>query len=762
MKKEMKAFCLLKAILSTISILLLSIPFGYSQSRLNKIDSIYAINGMNSIAMKRPSRGWIHFKEGLRFNETTFFEDHKSKFGLRANDKMKVEFNNNDEYGYTHTKYSQTYQGLNVEFSTVIVHSKNGYIEKVNGEPALNLTINIQPKITSEKAIKTAISHINAEIYAWESKNPHFKKEYPKSELVILPQDEKLHIDKDYLAYKIQIVAIKPQSNDDVYVDALTGEILFINSISKNDYAGTAATLYSETENIMTSFDGTYYYLSETGRGGGINTYNCYNTETGYTVLNSVNSWSNKDAENDAHWAAEETYDFYKNMFNRNSFDNNGGEINNFTHVYINWNNAMWDGSEMLYGDGDGITYNPLVSIDIIGHELTHAVTQYTANLAGTYEPGALNEGFSDIMGYCIKVYAKPSTTNWTIGEDITVDPNDFIHQKSLKSPKLYGFHPTATNNCQVIAAAIGWPDTYGGNNWYTLPNGCNPDQNLNDNGWVHGNSAVLSHWFYLLSQGGSGTNDNGTTYNVVGIGLASSEAIAYRTLTTYLTSNSNYSDTREASIEAAIDIFGSCSNEVTQLVNAWNAVGVNGPTNIATNIDIRDVFTNGVVSNGSNQIASNSITASNKGSVTINSSVKAYFRSGNSTLLLPGFLASSGCVFEAIIGNCNGGGILKSSIVENSNTSNSISTLNIPEESTKVVVEIYPNPTKDIFKLIVNKESIVAYQVLIYDINGKVIFEKSYNHNSIDIDLSNQNAGMYIIKVISDKDVFTKRIIKQ
>ena len=95
----------------------------------------------------------------------------------------------------------------------------------------------------------------------------------------------------------------------------------------------------------------------------------------------------------------------------------------------------------------------------------------------------------------------------------------------------------------------------------------------------MHTNSGVQNHWFYLLSEGGSGVNDNGYVYNVEGIGLDHAEQIAYRNLTVYLMPGSQYFDAREGSMNAAIDLFGNDSPELQSVVDAWNAVGVLRPT---------------------------------------------------------------------------------------------------------------------------------------------------------------------------------------
>jgi hypothetical protein len=131
---------------------------------------------------------------------------------------------------------------------------------------------------------------------------------------------------------------------------------------------------------------------------------------------------------------------------------------------------------------------------------------------------------------------------------------------------------------------AYSQPDTYKGTYWKdATTTGCAvPGQTTNDYCGVHTNSGVLNFWYYLLVTGGSGTNDNGFAYNVTGIGLDKAAAIAYRTLTTYLTSSSTYANARTSSLQAAADLYGAGGVEVTQVTNAWNAVGVGGGTSVA------------------------------------------------------------------------------------------------------------------------------------------------------------------------------------
>jgi PKD repeat protein len=200
----------------------------------------------------------------------------------------------------------------------------------------------------------------------------------------------------------------------------------------------------------------------------------------------------------------------------------------------------------MTYGDGDGVNYRPLTSLDVIGHEITHGVTEHSAGLIYSYESGALNESFSDIFGVAIDYFANPNEANFLIGDQISLKSNGL---RDMENPN-----------------SKGDPNTYKGAYWKT---------GSQDYGGVHSNSGVQNYWFYLLVNGGTGTNDNSFSYTLNGIGMEAAAAISYRNLTVYLTPNSTYLDARNYAIQAAKDIYGACSEEVDAVAKAWYAVGV-------------------------------------------------------------------------------------------------------------------------------------------------------------------------------------------
>jgi Zn-dependent metalloprotease len=222
-----------------------------------------------------------------------------------------------------------------------------------------------------------------------------------------------------------------------------------------------------------------------------------------------------------------------------------------------------------------------IAGIDVLGHEVTHGVTESTANLVYSGESGALNEGFSDIFGTNVKAAVegldneKNPNWTWTMGDG-------WWPIRNMANPNEYGN-----------------PDTYLGQFWESDP--------LIDNGGVHINSGVLNYWYVLATEGSgnlgpgretadlligsheSYTNDNGYAYAVKGIGMKKMQGVAYRALVKYLDSDSDFEDARKATIKAANDLTKAkvaklypgvprlALSDVETVISAWNAVGVGG-----------------------------------------------------------------------------------------------------------------------------------------------------------------------------------------
>jgi Zn-dependent metalloprotease len=266
---------------------------------------------------------------------------------------------------------------------------------------------------------------------------------------------------------------------------------------------------------------------------GEIITYDCKNvyripgsimTDTD-TTFNSAR----QAAGVDAHYYAEKVYKYFYNTFQRNSINNNNMDIKSSVHYGSNYNNAGWTGSQMVYGDGDGVNYRAFsAAFDVVAHELTHGVTDYEANLIYQDQSGALNESFSDVFGVIIE--NQGGNGNWLMGEDCLIRGTAF---RSVSNPSAYG-DPENMNDY-----------------YYTT----------DDNGGVHTNSGIPNKAAF------NAYNNLNRDFNKLG-------AIYYRALTVYLSQSSDFSAARSALVQSATDLYGSA--EAAAIRSAFDAVGIN------------------------------------------------------------------------------------------------------------------------------------------------------------------------------------------
>ena len=306
-------------------------------------------------------------------------------------------------------------------------------------------------------------------------------------------------------------------------------------------------------------------------------------TWSGNSTSGSVEIIDSPIEYSDIHWGMQKTLDFFQSKFGRNSFDGKGHVVINLAFppkdkiLFVNMpDNAAaqcdFEPFFMYYGWGDGKLMNPVVGLDVMAHEFTHMMTKTNGNGGLEYklESGALNESFSDIMAMGVMQYTF-GTCDWTIGADVMISaPN----MRSMSNPKNSG---GANGDTLKIPAAQ--PDTYKGKCWSYVPAAVDTNQVV-----VHRNSGVQNYWFYLLSEGGSGTNDYNQAYNVSSIGISKALDISFRNLLFYLAPNATFEDARNGSIQAAIDLYGKDSQEHQAVANAWYAVGVGDKYTAPTN----------------------------------------------------------------------------------------------------------------------------------------------------------------------------------
>jgi Zn-dependent metalloprotease len=253
---------------------------------------------------------------------------------------------------------------------------------------------------------------------------------------------------------------------------------------------------------------------------------------------------------NQAYDGADKTFCFYRDVFQRNSIDGRGLAIVSSVHYGVDLDNAFWNGSQMVYGDGSGQLFqleSLTTALDVIGHELTHGVTQYTANLAYHDQPGALNESMSDVFGSLVKQHAlgqSADQADWLIGAGILA-PGLGKALRSMSDPGTAWEYDNQPGNMA---------------DYQNLPNDNDP---RNDNGGVHINSGIPNHAFYLAA-----TSIGGNAWEKAG-------KIWYQTLTEKLQPTSDFAAAANLTLETAGELYGSGSAEEQAVQHAWKGVGV-------------------------------------------------------------------------------------------------------------------------------------------------------------------------------------------
>lgn len=480
-----------------------------------------------------------------------------------------------DNLGMTHYRYRQTYNGVPVDNAAYIAHARSGMIVSFNGYVADVPSTNplASPALSESDALTKAKTQLGYAKYMWEDpfwendlkrrKNDQTATHFPKATLCWFIDNGKFT-----LAYKFDLDIASPTKFERAYVDANTGALLKTLPMQSECSPVQFNHIFEGTQWISTDqFTTNDFRLRDNCQDAVIHIRDWNSltlTSNPVEIQNTTNTWTtnNERLGGTALWGMEVSTEYYAEAHGRDAYDDNGGDVDGLINALFpctgtgctHPNNASmtFSGGHLLVGSGNaGNLSNAWSTLDILGHEYTHAVTGSTAQLKYEGESGALNESFSDIFGEAIESYWN-GTPDWLVGNQRApgairdlMNPNNFSQ-----------------------------PDTYLGTNWFTISPPCDNAAN-NDRCGVHTNSGVQNFWFFLLSQGGTGTNDNGDAYVVYGLGLDLASHIAYRNLTEYLGENSDYADARDGAIQSAIDMAGECSWEVEQVTNAWGAVGV-------------------------------------------------------------------------------------------------------------------------------------------------------------------------------------------
>ncbi len=432
---------------------------------------------------------------------------------FRGAGELKVERVHIDEFGEAHDRIGQTIDGVPVFGADAIVHlDSRGSIRSVTDYLARDLRVETKPEISADEALKIAYAAVDGVVTGKIA-----------SDLQILPRRQLGAV----LTYRVQLDATTNEGDPAmpvVFVDAKTGEV-----VEQFDNLQWAKNRNTYNGNTLSSLPGT--------------------------LVRTEGSAASGDAVLDAaHNGAGITYDFFFSKYGRDSYNGAGAQIRSTVHHQKNYVNAFWNGTQMVYGDGDGVNSSALTVLDVVAHELTHAITSSSSNLVYQNESGALNEAMSDVFGAAVEAYrdGAVSGNTWKIGEECWTPATAGDALRYMNTPNLAGDYDY-------------YPERYVG---------------ASDNGGVHWNSGIANLAFYLAVMGG--THPRGKTTNVVPAlssnamtSIEMGAAIFYRANTACLGSSSNFAAARTCTVDAATFLYGAAA--ATSISEAWTAVGVGG-----------------------------------------------------------------------------------------------------------------------------------------------------------------------------------------
>jgi thermolysin len=470
--------------------------------------------------------------------------------------------------GRTHERSDQYYRGVRVFGADVARQLRDGATESIFGTIYEGINIDPNPAIDADRARELLGGRLGFPI---DTSTP--------AELVVLPLDAGGYA----LSWRIRVVTRRDTRQ--YFVSAQTGATLFDYNDRKTQTAvGRALGVLGDTKKISVRPSSGQFQARDDLRPPDIETYDMKGDpfRTDNFVIGRINLSANdlgSDSDNDwtdgaigdAHIYAGYTYDYYFKRFGRRGLNNADVRMQNLVHpvhrsdfqLYIDdfedyFINAFYNGDGvMVYGEGlppnvtlGGQTWDFLAgSLDVVAHELTHGVTDYSSGLIYRNESGALNESFSDIIGTSVEFFFQPAgngalKADYLLGEDV-VRPGGL---RSMSDP-----------------GSFGDPDHYSKRFLGSA-----------DNGGVHINSGISNQAYYLAIEGGTNRTSGLSVQGVGGANREQIEKVFYRAFTQLMPANSTFSVARAATIQAARDLYGNNSAAERAVTQAWTAVGVN------------------------------------------------------------------------------------------------------------------------------------------------------------------------------------------
>ena len=511
-----------------------------------------------------PQRGTVAFLEtaaiplpdgsSLYSSLTSFVMAYRSLYGVLDEDDLKNVSTTTDLQGMTHVRLMQLQDGVPIWGSVLVGHlDSRGLLVRIHARLfGLHLWPSdpSAPMLKSEEARQQALTVLRGEI-------PTLSATADTPSLYFLPGDQKM-----ILVYRVEVSG---QVGDEplrlaLFVHAHTGEVVHREDrVARVDVTvpaiGHAQGILGDHWELAISQRGTSYSLQDPTRGK-LRTTTIRSGEqlSGRTVTSKdPEVWGDVGQSVDVHAHLQTLWDYFATQHQRFGWDGKGKGIVAVTHLGTQAPLALFDGERLLFGDGDGTTLLPTgAALDVVAHEYGHAVARSTADLAGSGESGALDEGLADLWGCLIEQTMDPLHGNWTLGERILVANQPPRSGQKMPAALRDLADPLRTGQVRSLAGYTAVPDGL-----LAMPGG----RSLLVRDAQHKNAGIAAHAGYQLAQR---------------LGTAPTAAIVYRALTTYLHRYAGFADAADAMAAAARDLYGDAA-QVTAVKASWNAVGVSG-----------------------------------------------------------------------------------------------------------------------------------------------------------------------------------------
>ena len=759
-----------------------SFAFGQNEFSFTKSDNLV----IKRLTSKVEKEGWLTFKKSAKVRPNQLFSDHKAAMGLGNDDDMRERKRFTDALGIMVIKTQQFYKGIPVLGTDFYLHSKSDKLELAHGKLVEKINIDAGRIISESSALARALEGVNATKYAWQDTlwerglkqdlNRTDATYFPKGNLVIAPLKEKNYEAKNYaLCYVFEVLAVVPHKQVFVYIDAKNGrlvkvinaeicnsqhhhdnhlkgenlpkkgDILQYSPFQKNNNAfsecrprtGTCTTFFNGNQNFTTNNRWFYgdFILEDCTRGDLLHT-KIHKAQDNFwwadQVTDGDNDWGSVSdpSATSGHWALQKSWDFFQSTFTRNGMDDTGDDV----RLFVDWEFPIEEKTVGSFNRLSGhyiikTSFNfdlvgsnaagtiPWVTLDNIGHEFTHGVIHAEANMgssSGFDEFKALNESFADIFGEMIEQFVTGSTD--------LINGAQIRGLRNLRNPNL---------------SLAPQPLTFQGTNW-------------DFNNAAHTNSGVQNRWFVLLSDQ---------------IGFEKASKITYRNITHHLTVNTQYADARIGSIQAAISLFGECSNEVRQTKNAWAAVGVGSADNSicvsvsAPNLVCSDIAgnlptdvslqTNPTTATVSWNIPSGMDATINGKTLTINSVSNPGIFVITATASASGFTDKT-VEIPITFNNCNDcppNGLPCVVQLKGNSSASNVGSNKVNQD----ILHVYPNPSSSILTIEMPK-TWRSGSIVLLDVLGNALKQvNTHGENQVKLDISTFANGLYFIEGVSE-----------